>query len=75
MKATEQGKPALCGVEPLLTKELGDQYGPHDQGTMNAGYIVGELMRYRGYRDAGPRPCPKGSVEKTAMFWVPAVKN
>ena len=35
--ATEEGLPALAGVEPLFTAELGERYHPHDGGTMNAG--------------------------------------
>src|SRR5664280_881229 len=33
LAATENGLPALCGVEPLLKKELGNRYSPHDMGT------------------------------------------
>jgi hypothetical protein len=50
--ATEKGLPALCGVEPLLTKELGSRYNPHYMGTNSAGVIMGELMRHLGYAAA-----------------------
>jgi hypothetical protein len=46
LMATDNGLPALCGVEPLLKKELGSRYSPHDMGTVSAGAIVGELMRH-----------------------------
>jgi hypothetical protein len=49
--------------------ELGERYHPHDQGTMNAGYIVGELMRHLGYIQDGEGKIPEGSVAKTAMKW------
>jgi hypothetical protein len=67
--ATEQGLPALCGVEPLLIKELGDRYSPHDWGTVTAGAIMGDVMRHLGYIANGDAKCPEGSVAKTAMTW------
>jgi hypothetical protein len=45
----EEGLPALAGIDPLLQKAMGDRYGREYQGTMNAGYIVCELMRFLGY--------------------------
>lgn len=69
--ATRDGLPALAGVEPLIRERLGPRYHPHDQGTMNAGYIVGELMRHLGYDLARQGKMPDGSVAKTAAIWVP----
>lgn len=71
LAATEKGLPALCGVEPLLRKELGTRYGPHDMGTVSAGSIIGELMRHLGYTTGGEAKCPDGGVAKTAMKWLP----
>jgi hypothetical protein len=39
LEATEKGFPALAGVDPLISADLGDRYNPHDGGTVNAGYI------------------------------------
>jgi hypothetical protein len=69
IEATERGLPALAGVEQFIRAELGERYHPHDQGTMNAGYIVGELMRHLGYDDNGAGKMPDGCVAKTAMKW------
>lgn len=71
LAATEKGLPALCGVEPLLKKELSNRYSPHDMGTVSAGAIMGELMRHLGYTAAGEAKCPEGGVAKTAMKWLP----
>jgi len=65
--ATDKVLPALCGVEPLLKKELGDRCNPHDIGTNRAGLIIGELMTHLGYSAAGEAKCPEGGVAKTAM--------
>ncbi len=46
LAATEKGLPALCCVEPLLMKEPGSRYNPHDMGTNSAGVIMGELEKY-----------------------------
>lgn len=69
IEATNKGLPALAGVEPFISADLGDRYNPHDGGTMNAGYIQGELMRHLGYVDAGQGKMPEGSIAKTAMKW------
>ena len=71
LTATENGLPALCGVEPLLKNELGSRYSPHDMGTVSAGAIMGQLMRHLGYAAAGEAKCPEGGVAKTAMKWLP----
>jgi len=71
LAATERGLPALAGIDPMLQAELGMQYSPHDMGTMNAGYIVGELMRHLGFVDAGQGKLPDNCVAKTAMRWKP----
>lgn len=73
--AAERGQPALVGVEPMLQARFGDRYSGHDLGTVNAGYIVGQLMRRLGYKDFGQAKCPDWCVARTAMRWVPAVKG
>ena len=71
--ATDKGLPALCGVEPLLKKELGDRCNPHDIGTNRAGLIIGELMTHLGYSAAGEAKCPEGGVRQDCDAW--AAKN
>ena len=58
--ATASGLPALVGVEPMFVAALGGRYHPHDGGTMNAGYIVGQLMRHLGYVEDGQGKMPMG---------------
>ncbi|TGP86401.1 hypothetical protein EN866_24190 [Mesorhizobium sp. M2D.F.Ca.ET.223.01.1.1] len=69
VEATEAGLPALAGVEPLLVADLGTQYHPHDLGTVDAGSIVGAVMRHLGYELLGRADMPPGSVAKTAATW------
>jgi hypothetical protein len=69
IEATDRGLPALAGIEPLFVAALGDRYHPHDRGTVNAGFIVAELMRHLGYVEEGQGNMPEGSVAKTAMKW------
>ena len=69
VEATEKGLPALAGVDPLLSAELGSRYKPHDQGTSWAGQIQAALMRHLGYVESGRGDMPEGSVAKTAMMW------
>lgn len=70
LEATHKGLPAVSGVDPLLQQDLGDQYHKHNQGTMNAGFYVAELMRHLGYRAAGRAPCSPDCVAKTAETWI-----
>jgi len=72
LEATSLGLPALAGIDPILFEVLGVDYGPHNQATNNAGYIVAEMMRSQGYRKSGRTgPLPQGSVAKTAVIYVP----
>jgi len=71
LAATAQGHPAVAGIDPLLQADLGDRYQKHDQGTMNAGFYVAELMRHLGYKAAGKKPCTSDCIAKTGETWVP----
>lgn len=66
IKATESGLPALAGVDPLISDELGGRYNPHDDGTRSAGYIQAGLMRHLGFVEDGQGRMPEGCV---AMKW------
>jgi hypothetical protein len=54
---------------------FGDRYHPHDLGTVDAGSIVGEVMRHLGYELAGRKDMPEGSVAKTRPKIDGAVAN
>ena len=70
LEATRLGLPAVSGIDPLLQAKLGDRYHKHDQGTMNAGFYVAELMRHLGYRAAGKASCGPGCVAQTGETWI-----
>lgn len=74
LAATEQGLPALAGVDPILQEALGSRYRPQDMGTVSAGSIIGELMRHLGFVAAGVAKMPAGCVAKTAMRWKSRAK-
>ncbi|RUX73383.1 hypothetical protein EN925_00885 [Mesorhizobium sp. M7A.F.Ca.US.006.04.2.1] len=74
LEATEAGLPALAGVEPLIVADLGPLYHPHDLGTVDAGSIVGQVMRHLGYELVDRNDMPPGSVAKTAATWRPRVR-
>jgi hypothetical protein len=69
IEATENGLPALAGVERRIVDDLGSRYHPHDLGTVSAGSIMAELMRHLGYIKDKEVKMPDGSVAKTAMKW------
>jgi hypothetical protein len=67
VQVVEEGLPAMAGIDPLLQKVMGDRYGLEYQGTSNAAYIVGELMRVL----EGEAELPSGCAAKTAATWRP----
>jgi hypothetical protein len=71
-EATEQGLPALAGLDPLLARALGRDYGPHNEATVQAGYLVTNMMRQLGYRDAGQGQLPSGCVARSGRIFVPS---
>jgi hypothetical protein len=68
-QAADDGLPALAGLDPLLSKELGNDYGPSFGVTSWAGSIVAEQMRKLGYKEKGQRSLPTGCVAKTGSFF------
>jgi hypothetical protein len=71
IEATEAGLPALAGIDPLLSTTLGVDYGSHNNGTMNAGYLVAQMMQMQGYKLSGRKgKLPATCVAKTAEIYV-----
>ena len=66
--ASDEGLPAMAGVDPLLVRELGADYGTFDT-TSWAGGFVAEEMEAQGYRQTRKKPMPAGCVAKTAAFF------
>jgi hypothetical protein len=73
--AIARGEPGLAGIEPVIVAELGDRYGARDMGTVNAGWLVGQLMMSAGYNKGPARKMPPGSVAKSAATWVPKTRT
>ena len=69
LAAAEAGLPPLAGMEYRLVKALGENYGGH-YTTHHAGRCIGTAMLDRGWKQAGMKPMPKGSVAKTATVYV-----
>lgn len=69
-EATTKGLPALAGVDPLLATALGDDYGKHNEATIQAGYLVTNMMEQSGYKQAGSGPLPPVCVAKTGLIFI-----
>lgn len=69
-QASDQGLPAMAGVDHMLMKALGSQYGSHDT-TSWAGTFMAEVIAEAGYVQTSRKPMPAGSVAKTAAFFEP----
>jgi hypothetical protein len=71
IEATKNGLPALAGIDPLLSAKLGVDYGSHNDGTINAGYLVAQMMRMQGYKLSGRKgKLPPTCVAKTAEIYI-----
>lgn len=69
--ATCLGLPAICGVDPLIRKALGDAYDAY--GPNNVGYEVKAAMLKMGFVGLRRGLCPKkcGCVAKGGMIFKP----
>jgi len=69
LKATDQGLPAIAGVDGMLSAALGIDYRGENMATHTAGSLVGELMRSQGFVHGGQKALPSGCVAKTGAVW------
>ena len=71
VRATNDGQPALAGVDELLRRELGSEYARANNGAWWAGFTVAQVMREMGYVEAGTGKCPPGCVADQGILWKP----
>jgi len=71
VRATNDGFPALAGVDALLRRELGAEYVRAANGTWWAGFAVARIMREMGFVEAGTAKCPSDCVANQGVLWRP----
>ena len=71
VRATNDGQPALAGVDPLLRQELGSEYIRANDSIWWAGFVVGQIMRDMGYVEAGTGKCPPDCFAHQGVIWRP----
>lgn len=67
-RASDEGLPAMAGVDHMLVAALGSKYGSNDT-TSWAGTLMAEIMAEAGYVQTRKKPMPEGCVAKTAAFF------
>lgn len=67
-QASDDGLPAMAGVDHMLSAALGSRYGNHDT-TSWAGTFMADVMADAGYVQTRKKPMPEGCVAKTAAFF------
>lgn len=71
MKCTNEGLPAIAGVDPLLAERFGPDYGKHNMTTHWAGRFVAEVMAELGYKHAGRvARTPENCVARSGEMYV-----
>jgi hypothetical protein len=71
VRATNDGQPALAGVDALLRLELGAEYARATAGAWWAGFTVAQVMREMGYVEAGMARCPPECIADQGIVWKP----
>ena len=71
VRATNDGQPAVAGVDLLLRRELGSEYEQANDGPWWAGFTVAQVMREMGYIEAGTGKCPPDCVASQGVIWKP----
>lgn len=66
--ATDRGQAAMAGIDPLLSTDLGSDYGERDT-TNWAGSLTAEIMAEAGFVQTGKKALPPTCVAKTAAFF------
>lgn len=67
-QASDDGLPAMAGVDHMLADALGSKYGDHDT-TSWAGTFMADVMVEAGYVQTRKKPMPRGCIAKTAAFF------
>jgi hypothetical protein len=68
--ATDEGRPALADIEPLIVSELGEAYSEQYEVTVQAGHLVSRMMNVNGFNKTNKRrPMPAGSISKSAELY------
>jgi len=71
MEAARRGDAPMAAIDPLLQQGLGKQYGATYEATVQAGCLVGSLMRQNQWETNGERQrLPVSCVAKTAALFV-----
>jgi hypothetical protein len=70
IESTNQGLPALAGIDPMLKASLGDNYEKTYEATIQAGYLVALMMRKKGYDQTGRQGRLHGCVAKTGEVYT-----
>ena len=71
VRATNDGQPALAGVDALLREELGAEYARAVDGGWWAEFTVAQVMRDLGFVEAGIGKCPEGCIAGEGTVWKP----
>lgn len=74
LAAQASGLPPMAGIDPLIVEVLGVDYGAHNMTTVQAGSMVGEMMRSKGFVKTGEASLPATCVARTASLFAPKKK-
>lgn len=71
LDATKRGLPALAGVDPILLRDLGQEYIGARRGVHRAGAYVRDTMHEMGYVPNKRRHCPDHSFARSGLTYRP----
>lgn len=69
--AAVSGQPPMAVIDPMLQAEMGSDYRSDNDATVQAGYLVANMMRQNFWETNGKSaPLPGECVAKTAALFV-----
>lgn len=70
IEAATHGLPPLGVIDPMLQKAMGEDYGPHNDGTLQAGNIIASLMAQHSWEKTGRlAPLPEGCLLRAGALF------
>jgi len=70
IKATQEGQPAIVGVDSMLTALFVRYREKHHYVLKNAGFLVARHMKKRGYKEVRKGACPAGCSAGTGAVFL-----
>ena len=72
LQAHDSGLPPLAGLDPLLSTALGPDYSKDNEATIQAGFLVADLMKQLGFEkiEGTSKKLPDNCIARTGQMFT-----